>query len=110
MLAQPFFDLEKEVLLAPQHSGQCLSHDISGVFANSGGDYRAIKGVGFMPARVEDFRKPGAERLRGTRSGIAEPQPDDGSPAGGYPQPIMRGSLGAGVAGVDRTLPVGDDA
>jgi hypothetical protein len=78
MLPQPHVDIEKEVLFAPQHPGQCLPHDIGRIFADTGRRYRPIERVGLTPARLDDLIEPPAERFLGTGCDIAQPQPDDG--------------------------------
>ena len=72
------FDIEEEVLLAPQHPGQRLPHDIGRIFADTGRRDRPIELVGLAPARLEDLIEARAERFLGTGCGIAQPQSDNG--------------------------------
>jgi hypothetical protein len=78
MFLKPFVDIVKEKLLAPQHPGQRLPHHIGRVFADTGRCYRPIEFVGLAPARLDDLRKPTAERFRGIGCCITEPQADNG--------------------------------
>src|SRR5262249_2918061 len=110
VLLEPFVYIVKEILLAPQHSGQRLAHHIGCVFSRTGWRYRPIELVGLTPARLEDVRESGAKGVRSAGRAIAEPQADDGSCPGTHPQLVMRGGLGPGVAWIDCVLPVADDA
>ena len=47
---EPFVGVVKEVLLAPQHPGQCLPHHTRLIFADAGRGYRLIERVGLAPA------------------------------------------------------------
>src|SRR5262249_19330188 len=110
VLLEPFVYIVKEILLAPQHSGQRLAHRIGCVFSNTGWRYRPIELVGLTPARLEGLRESGAERVRSAGRSIAKPQPDDGSCRGTHPQLVVRGGLGPGIVWVDCVLPVADNA
>src|SRR5215472_9380584 len=73
VLLEPFVYIVKEILLAPQHAGQRLSHHIGCIVAGTGRGDRPIELVGLAPARLEDLRKADAKWSRGRRCGIAQP-------------------------------------
>src|SRR6516225_972224 len=72
---EPFIGMVKEILLAPQHPGQRLSHHIGYVLAYAGGSYRPVKLVGLAPTRLYDLIKFLVKRVSQYR--VAQPQPDD---------------------------------
>src|SRR5215471_3438164 len=57
MFREPFLDVETEVLFAPQHSSECLAHDVGFITLDACGSDRLIKLVSFAPAGTHDFRK-----------------------------------------------------
>ena len=71
MFLEPFVAVEKEVLLAPQHSGQCLAHHIGRIFADMGRGYRPIERVGLLPALFDDLIELAAEG--GPGGSVAQP-------------------------------------
>jgi hypothetical protein len=73
VLLEPFLDIKKEVLLAPQHAGQRLTHHIGRIFADPGWRDRPVELVGLTPARLEDLREPRAERFLDAGRDIAQP-------------------------------------
>ena len=83
---QPFVHIEIEVLLAPEHPRQRLTHDPGRVFANPVRSDGSIELVRLTPARPDDLRKLVSERLA-QRSGrlVAQAQPDGGD----APAPIV---------------------
>src|SRR5215831_19814750 len=106
VLLEPFVYIVKEILLAPQHSGQRLSHHIGCIVAGTSRGDRLIELVGLAPARLEDLRKAGAKWSGCRRCGLAQPQPNDGGRPGTDAQLVMRGGFCPGVVWVDRALPV----
>jgi hypothetical protein len=100
---EPFVGLEKEVLLAPEHPGQCLSHYISGVFADAGGSYRPVKIVCLAPALLDEVIELASERAAG--ASIAQPEPNDSGRACTYLQLVMRGSFGPSEVRMDGLPP-----
>src|SRR6516165_3640389 len=60
---EPFIGMVKEILLAPQHPGQRLSHHIGCVLVYAGRSYRPMKLVGLAPARLYDLIKYLAKRV-----------------------------------------------
>jgi hypothetical protein len=71
VLLEPLVDIEKEVLLAPQHSRERLPHYNGRILADSGGCDRPIKGVGLAPALLDDLIELAAERV--AEGGVAQP-------------------------------------
>ena len=65
VLLEPFVGIEEEVLLAPQHPGQCLPHHISFIRADPGRGDRLIKRIGVPPALFEDLIELSPERVAG---------------------------------------------
>jgi hypothetical protein len=55
MFLKPFVDIVEEVLPAPQHPGQRLSHHIGGIFAETRRGYRPVEIVGLAPPRLDDL-------------------------------------------------------
>ena len=92
MFLEPFVDVEEEVLLAPQHSGQCLPHHIGRIFADSGRRYRPIERVGLnsplLHYLIEVVRKDPCRH-------IVQPQADHDARAGPHIDAVVRGGLGS---------------
>jgi hypothetical protein len=65
MFLEPFVGIEEKVLLAPQHSGQCLPHHTGRIFADAGRGYRLIESVGLATAPLDDLIEPAAEGAPG---------------------------------------------
>src|SRR5260370_32450193 len=55
MFRKPFVQVEEEILLAPQHSGQRLPHDESFIIADAAWGYGFVKFIGLMLAGLKDF-------------------------------------------------------
>ena len=69
VLFEPFVGIVEEVLLTPQHPGQCLPHHIGGVFADLGRRYRLIKRIGVTSTLIDDLIELRAEWV--ARAGVA---------------------------------------
>src|SRR6516164_8582985 len=100
---EPFIGMVKEILLAPQHPGQRLPHDIGRILAYAGRRYRPIKLVGLAPARLYDLIKFLAKRV--PRYRVAEPQADDSGLASRDLELIVRCRFGPGPGRIDGILP-----
>jgi hypothetical protein len=95
--------IEKEVLLAPQHPGQCLPHHIGLVCTGASGGYRLIERVGLLPALFYDLIELAAEVVN--RHSVAEPQGDHGGRACADIDLVVCGGLGPRLAPVDGIQP-----
>jgi hypothetical protein len=91
VLLKPFVYVVKKVLLAPKHPGQCLTHHIGSIFADTSRRYRPIERVRLELASLDDLRELCAERFLGTWATLAQPQPDDCRSPSADLQPVMRG-------------------
>ena len=91
MLLEPFIGIVKEVLLAPQHPGQCLPHHTGRVFVSAGRGDRLIERIGVASALVDNLGELPAERV--AESGVGQPQPDDRGFAGTNVERIVRCAL-----------------
>src|SRR6516165_946393 len=105
MFHEPFIGMVKEILLAPQHPGQRLPHDIGRILAYAGRRYRPIKLVGLAPARLYDLIKFLAKRV--PRYRVAKPQADDSGLASRDLELIVRRRLGPNLGRIDGLLPAG---
>src|SRR3984893_19183097 len=61
---EPFVGVVKEVLLAPQHPGQCLPHHIGCILTDTGRGKRAIEFVGIAPSLLYNLIKLPPKGLR----------------------------------------------
>src|SRR6516162_6991937 len=104
---EPFIGMVKEILLAPQHPRQRLSHDIGRVLACGGRCYRPIKLVSLVPARLYDLIKFLAKPV--PRYRVAQPQPDDSGLANRDLELIVRCRLCPGLGRIDSVLPARHD-
>ena len=93
VLLQPLVDLEAEVLLGPQHSGQRLAHDVCLVLVEARRRDGAIELVGFGRSRREQFGEILERITHVSRSDIAQPQLDGLLLTGFNRQLIMGGSI-----------------
>jgi hypothetical protein len=57
VLLEPFVYIVKEILLAPQHSGQRLPHHIGGIVTGAGRGYRPVELVSLAPAGPRRFAR-----------------------------------------------------
>ena len=57
MFLEPFVDVETEILLGPQHPGQCLPHDEGLIFADTFRRDGSIELVRLALASLHDFSK-----------------------------------------------------
>jgi hypothetical protein len=53
----------KEILFAPKHPGQCLTHYARLIFADAGRDYCLIERIGLASAIFGDLVESAAERV-----------------------------------------------
>ena len=60
---EPFVGVVKEVLLAPQHPGQCLPHHLGLILADTGGSHRLIERVGLASTLIDDLIELSAEGI-----------------------------------------------
>jgi len=78
MFCEPFVHVETEVLLAPQHPGQCLSHDAGCIFADTFRSNGAIELVRLALATLHNFSEAIEGIAQGSRRHVTEPQTDRG--------------------------------
>ena len=102
---EPFVHVETKVLLAPEHPGQCLTHDPGLVFANPVRSDGSIELVRLTPARLHDFSKLVPERFaHGGGRLVAQPQPDGGRFPGAHRELVVRGGFRPVMFRVDGVL------
>ena len=65
MFLEPYVGVVKEVLLAPQHPGQCLPHHAGRILADAGRRNRLIERVGLAPSLLYDLIELPAEGVAG---------------------------------------------
>ena len=62
MLLKPLVGVEEEELLAPQHPGERLPHDIGRVFAHAGWRDRLIERISLATPLLNDLDRTGCQR------------------------------------------------
>jgi len=71
MFQEPFVGIQQEVLLAPQHPGQCLPLHIGHVLADVSGGHRPIERIRIAAARFDNLAELAAKRIAG--AAVAQP-------------------------------------
>ena len=105
VLVQPVVAVEEEELLAPEHAGEGLAHDVGRVFAHRWRRDRLVELVGFAQPVGEEVVECLAEGLALRRRGrVREPQANHLALAGADGDRVVRRDLGALLAGVHRIL------
>ena len=101
VLGEPVLAIEEEELLAPQHPGDGLPHDVSGIGTHAGRRHGLIKLIGFLQPIGQDFIEV-IKRLIG-RAG--EPQANHLGLTGFNRDVVVRGGLRACLLRVHGVLP-----
>ncbi len=112
VLVQPVVTVEEEELLAPEHAGDGLAHDVGRVRGDGRRRHRAVElvrllqpaGQGLVKLRTEGGCGCFAFPAFAGRGHGGEAQPQGCRIAGFYFQPVMRRHLGALLFGVHRVL------
>ena len=105
---EPFLYIETEILLGPEHPGQCLAHHPGSIFADAVGNDRTVELIRFLTARLHDLGKLGERFPHGSRGYVAQAKADGRRRPGIDPQFIIRSDLCAFMPRVDRILLSGD--
>src|SRR5262249_40889599 len=97
MLFQPFGNVQAEILFAPKHSRERLTHHASRIFAGSRRRDAPKEIICFRAPRPHSFVELTAEWFAElSRWDIAQAQADCGGFARSNPDPIVCGGLGSG--------------
>jgi hypothetical protein len=99
-LGQPALDVERVVLLRPEHAGQRLAADQPLVVGQVTGEHLGVELVG-LPLPLGDHLVEAGERI-GPGIGVGQPEPYRRGPARPDHQGVMQGRLGAGAARIHR--------
>src|SRR4030095_6902242 len=97
MFCEPLVHVEEEILFAPEHPGQRLSHDAGCIFADTLRSNGAIELVRLAPATLHEFSKAVEGIAEGSRRQVTEPPTDRGRFPRAHIALIVGGSLGSRV-------------